>query len=158
PRWRGAAPIQRAIMAGDAETGMMIMKMEEGLDTGPVALTQRLPIGPETTAGDLHDRLAKIGGQLMVEALAKLEHGSLPLTPQPQQGVTYAKKILKEEARIDWTLPALEVDRRIRGLSPMPGAWCEFVADHSKERLKLLRSRLMVSEGGVPGQLLDDEL
>jgi methionyl-tRNA formyltransferase len=157
PRWRGAAPIQRAIMAGDERTGMMIMKMEQGLDTGPVALCQAVPIGPETTAGDLHDRLASIGAELMVEAMARLEQGALTLTPQAEDGVTYAGKIVKEEARIDWSLPAAGIDRRIRGLSPSPGAWCEFDAGNGPERLKLLRSRLAKGQGR-PGAVLDDGL
>src|SRR5690606_32521323 len=122
PRWRGAAPIQRAIMAGDAETGMMVMKMEEGLDTGPVALTARVPIGPQATAGDLHDMLAPLGARLMVDALDRLEKGTLTLAPQAGDGVTYAEKITKQESRIDWSGPAVEIDRRIRGLSPAPGA------------------------------------
>ncbi|MBE0693954.1 MAG: methionyl-tRNA formyltransferase, partial [Aquamicrobium sp.] len=124
PRWRGAAPIQRAIMAGDAETGMMVMKMDEGLDTGPVALTERVAIGPDTTAGELHDALMETGAALMVRALAALEKGELVLSPQPEDGATYARKISKEETRIDWSLPAAEVHNRIRGLSPFPGAWC----------------------------------
>lgn len=157
PRWRGAAPIQRAVMAGDVETGMMIMKMEEGLDTGPVALVRRVPIGPRATAGDLHDELAQIGAVLMVEALERLEAGTLTLTPQAEDGVTYAKKILKSETRIDWSLPAVEVDRAIRGLSPSPGAWCEFDGGNGPERLKLLRSHL-VEGHGRPGAVLDESL
>ena len=157
PRWRGAAPIQRAIMAGDAETGMMVMKMDEGLDTGPVALTQRVAIGPDMTAGELHDTLAAVGAGLMVGALAALEGGTLRLTPQPADGATYAKKLSKEETRIDWRLPAGEVHNRIRGLSPFPGAWCEMPAAGGPERVKLLRS--MRAEGsGAPGAILDERL
>lgn len=147
PRWRGAAPIHRAIMAGDKQTGICIMQMEAGLDTGPVLLRQALPIGAEDTTADLHDRLSTLGGDLILQALATLE--DLPPLAQPAEGVTYAAKIDKAEARIDWTRPAAEVDRQIRGLSPFPGAWCEVAG----ERLKLLRSRL--AEGaGAPGQVL----
>ena len=153
PRWRGAAPIQRAIMAGDAETGMMAMKMDEGLDTGPVALTSCIDIGPDMTAGELHDALMETGAALMARTLAMLEEGALELTPQPEAGATYAKKISKEEARIDWSAPASEVHNRIRGLSPFPGAWCEL----NGERVKLLRSTL--GDGsGRPGEILDDRL
>lgn len=157
PRWRGAAPIQRAIMAGDAATGMMVMKMDEGLDTGPVALAQRVAIGPDMTAGELHDALAASGARLMVEALAGLEAGTLRLTPQDPDGATYARKISKEETRIDWRLPAADVHNRIRGLSPFPGAWCEMPAAGGAERVKLLRSTL-AQGGGVPGAILDDRL
>ncbi len=147
PRWRGAAPIHRAVMAGDAETGVCIMAMEAGLDTGPVLLREATEIGPEDTTGDLHDRLSAMGAQLIVEALARLN--DLTPRPQPAQGVTYAEKIDKAEARIDWTRPAVEVDRAIRGLSPFPGAWCEIGGD----RARLLRSRL--AEGsGAPGEVL----
>ncbi|MFO1176710.1 MAG: methionyl-tRNA formyltransferase [Paracoccaceae bacterium] len=147
PRWRGAAPIHRAIMAGDAETGASIMQMDQGLDTGPVLLHQSLPIGPEDTTADLHDRLAALGAQLILTALDGISF--IPRTPQPAEGVTYAAKIDKAEARIDWTRPAEEVDRLIRGLSPFPGAWCEI----GGERLKLLRSRLAAGSG-EPGQVL----
>ncbi|MBN9070594.1 MAG: methionyl-tRNA formyltransferase [Rhizobiales bacterium] len=157
PRWRGAAPIQRAIMAGDDETGVMIMRMEAGLDTGPVALTRRVSIGPDMTAGELHDRLMEAGAALMVEALARLEAGALPATPQPAEGVTYAAKIDKTETRIDWCRPAEDVHNRIRGLSPFPGAWCEAAIGGKMERLKLLRSTL-ASGSGVPGTLLDGKL
>ncbi len=125
PRWRGAAPINRAIMAGDAETGVMVMQMAEGLDTGPVAMAERIPIEPDATAGDLHDRLARRGADLMVRALGALERGSLTLTPQAEAGVTYARKIDKAETRIAWDRPWQEVHNRIRGLSPAPGAWFE---------------------------------
>ncbi|HEY6632111.1 MAG TPA: methionyl-tRNA formyltransferase [Rhizobiaceae bacterium] len=157
PRWRGAAPIQRAIMAGDRETGMMVMKMEEGLDTGPVALTQRIAIGPNETAGELHDRLMLSGASLMVEALGKLGAGDLVLTPQPSDGVVYARKIDKAETRVDWTLAAADVHNHIRGLSPFPGAWCEIVLGGKAERLKVLRS--VSAEGaGEPGEIIDDRL
>ena len=152
PRWRGAAPIQRAIMAGDAETGVCVMRMEAGLDTGPVALTARTPIAAGDTAATLHDRLAEIGAPLMVEALAMLEAGTLTLTPQPEDGV-YAPKIDKAEAKIDWSRPAAEVDRTIRGLSPFPGAWFEL----GGERVKALLSEC-ADGAGAPGEALDDEL
>jgi methionyl-tRNA formyltransferase len=146
PRWRGAAPIHRAIMAGDAETGVCIMQMAAGLDTGPVVLRESTPIGADETTADLHDRLSAIGSRMIVHALT-----SLPLQPvdQPAEGVTYATKIDKAEARIDWARPAIEVDRQIRGLSPFPGAWC----DAAGERVKLLRSRLVTGHG-APGQVL----
>ena len=157
PRWRGAAPIQRAIMAGDAETGVMVMKMDEGLDTGPIALAERVPIGPDMTAGELHDRLRAIGARPDGRGAGALERGALTLTPQPAEGVTYASKIDKAEARIDWTQPASEVHNHIRGLSPFPGAWCEAKIGGRPERLKLLRSTL--AEGaGAPGEILDDRL
>lgn len=157
PRWRGAAPIQRAIMDGDAETGMMVMKMDEGLDTGPVALTRRVAIDPDMTAGELHDALMDAGAALMVEALAALEKGALALTPQPEAGATYARKIAKEETRIDWSLPAAVVHDRIRGLSPFPGAWCEMQAGGKAERVKLLRST-RADGTGRPGEILDEAL
>ncbi len=147
PRWRGAAPIHRAIMAGDAETGICIMRMEAGLDTGPVLLRQALAIGPEETTGDLHDRLSAFGARMILDTLARLDN----LTPvvQPLDGVTYAAKIDKAEARVDWTRPAVEVDRLIRGLSPHPGAWCIVGA----ERVRLLRSRVVPGRG-APGDVL----
>jgi len=157
PRWRGAAPIQRAIMAGDSETGTMIMKMDAGLDTGPVALTERIAIGPDETAGALHDRLMQVGATLMVEALAKLEAGSLTLTPQPAEGVIYARKIDKAETRMDWRLPATELHNRVRGLSPFPGAWCEMKLGGKVERLKVLRTS-PASGDGAPGEVLDERL
>lgn len=157
PRWRGAAPIQRAIMAGDHETGMMVMKMDEGLDTGPVALTARVKIGPNETAGELHDRLMQVGASLMVEALEQLEAGTLDLTPQPTEGAIYAKKIDKLETRVEWRLAASDVHNHIRGLSPFPGAWCEIMLGGKPERLKLLRSTL--AEGaGAPGEVIDEQL
>ncbi|WP_420963686.1 methionyl-tRNA formyltransferase [Brucella sp. IR073] len=165
PRWRGAAPIQRAIMAGDRETGMMIMKMDEGLDTGPVAMVEKVAITPDMTAGELHDRLSMIGADLMVRAMAALERDSLTLTPQAETGVTYAAKIDKAETRIDWTGNAQDIHNRIRGLSPFPGAWCEMEigvpasggAD-KLERVKLLKSTLAESSGGCPGTILGDGL
>jgi methionyl-tRNA formyltransferase len=157
PRWRGAAPIQRAVMAGDTETGMMVMKMDAGLDTGPIALTRRIAIPPDMTAGELHDRLSAICAPMMVEALACLEHGELPLAPQPGDGLVYAAKIDKSEARIDWMRSARDVHNTIRGLSPVPGAWCEAPIAPRQERLKLLGSSV---EGGTgaPGTVLDDAL
>lgn len=151
PRWRGAAPIQRAIMAGDEKTGVCIMRMEAGLDTGPVLLCEATPIRPEDTAATLHDRLSAMGAALIVDALARLD--SLTPRPQPEDGVTYAEKIDKAEARIDWTAPAAEVDGKIRGLSPFPGAWTEVEG----QRIKLLASRLAEGEG-APGEVLDDAL
>lgn len=146
PRWRGAAPIHRAVMAGDAETGVCIMRMEAGLDTGPVLLCERTPIGAGETTGDLHDRLAVMGARLIVRALASVGTDAIP---QPDAGVTYASKIDKAEARVDWTRPAPEVDCHIRGLSPFPGAWAEIAG----ERVKLLRSRLSAGQG-LPGEVL----
>jgi len=142
PRWRGAAPIQRAIMAGDAETAVNVMRMEEGLDTGPVCLAESVTIGPDMTAGELHDRLAEAGAGLMVRAMAALERGSLNCTPQPADGITYAAKIDKAEARIDFDRPAREVHNKIRGLSPFPGAWFEIENGDKRERVKALKSRL----------------
>src|SRR5438132_7191053 len=143
PRWRGAAPINRAIMAGDRETGVMVMRMEEGLDTGPVAMAERVPIPPDTTAGQMHDALARLGADLMVNALSALERSSLMLTPQPADGVTYAAKLTNAETRIDWSRPAQAVHDHIRGLSPFPGAWCELVIDGKPTRLKVLRTTLV---------------
>lgn len=148
PRWRGAAPIHRAIMAGDAETGVCIMQMEVGLDTGPVLLEARVEIGSEETTGQLHDRLSVLGAAKIVEALARLDE--LAPVPQPNTGVTYAEKIDKAEARVDWSRPAVEVDQLIRGLSPFPGAWCEVAG----ERVKLLGSRLAEGEGAA-GEVID---
>lgn len=157
PRWRGAAPIQRAIMSGDAETGMMVMRMEEGLDTGPVALVEKVAIAPDMTAGELQDRLMAVGASLMVEALAQLGINCLTFTQQAEAGVTYARKIDKSETRVDWTRPSGEVHNHIRGLSPFPGAWCEVDIGGRMERLKLLRSTL--SDGvGESGGILDDRL
>lgn len=157
PRWRGAAPIQRAIMAGDTDTGVAIMQMEAGLDTGPVLLMERTPIGATETAGELHDRLSLIGSGLMVRALAALERDSLGATPQPDDGVTYASKIDKAEARIDWSRPAVELDCHIRGLAPFPGAWCEMEKDGKAQRVKILRAK-PVAGSGTSGRALDDDL
>jgi methionyl-tRNA formyltransferase len=154
PRWRGAAPIQRAIMAGDRETGVMVMQIAEGLDTGPIAMTERVPVGSDATAGDVHDTLARLGAGSMVVALGALERGSLQLTPQPQDGVTYARKIEKNETRIDWTRPAQQIHDHCRGLSPFPGAWFE-VSDAG--RVKALRTTIGAGSG-KPGQVLDDKL
>jgi methionyl-tRNA formyltransferase len=157
PRWRGAAPINRAVMAGDAESGVTVMRMDEGLDTGGMAITERVPIGPDMTAGDLHDRLAAIGADLMHRALGALERSSLQITPQPDAGVTYAEKIDKSETRIDWSKPAAQVHNHIRGLSPFPGAWFEMAGDKGPVRVKVLRST--PAEGrGAPGTVLDDAL
>lgn len=155
PRWRGAAPIQRAIMAGDAETAAMVMRMEIGLDTGPICLAERVTIGPETTGGELHDALMRTGASLMVRALAALERGTLAETPQPLEGVTYAAKILKSETHIDFGRPAVEVHNHIRGLSPFPGAWFEAGPDGKRERIKVLRSALATATG-PHGCMLDD--
>ena len=153
PRWRGAAPIHRAVMAGDAITGVQVMKMDVGLDTGPVMLTATTPISEDDTTGDVHDRLSQLGAALMVEGLALLESGKAVLTTQTEEGVTYAAKVSASEARIDWSLPAHEVAARIRGMSPFPGAWFE----HEGQRIKVFNAR--ASEGsGQPGDVLDDEL
>jgi len=153
PRWRGAAPINRAIMAGDAASGVTIMQMDEGLDTGALAMAERVPIQPDMTAGDLHDALARLGADLMLRAIAAAERGSLALTLQPETGVTYATKISKDETRIDWTKPWKQVHDHIRGLSPFPGAWFEFGGG----RVKALRSTK--GEGKVaPGTVLDGSL
>ena len=157
PRWRGAAPIQRAIMAGDASTGVMVMRMEAGLDTGPVAMAERVPIGPDMTAAELHDVLSTTCADLMVRAIGALERGLLETTPQAEDGITYAEKIDKAEARIDWSKPAREVHNHIRGLSPFPGAWTEIELGGKPVRVKVLRS--MLAEGsGAPGTVLDDGL
>jgi methionyl-tRNA formyltransferase len=149
PRWRGAAPIQRAIMAGDKETGVMVMQMDVGLDTGPVLLAEHVPIAQTSTAGSLHDELSKIGASLMVRALAALERGSLQARPQPEEGVTYAKKIEKDEARIDWMRSARDLDCHIRGLTPFPGAFFEA----GSTRIKILRAA-PVDGNGAPGEVL----
>lgn len=159
PRWRGAAPIQRAIMAGDAETGMMVMKMDKGLDTGPVAMTSRIAITDTMTAGGLHDKLMQAGGKLMVEAMDKLEAGDLPLTPQADDGVVYAAKIDKAETRIDFSRPAGDVHNHIRGLSPFPGAWFELPIAGKPERVKVMASALAAETTVKPaGTAVDDHL
>ena len=156
PRWRGAAPIQRAIMAGDRETGVAVMRMEAGLDTGPVCMIEKVAIGDDMTASDLHDVLARLGADLMVRALGAIERGTLDAVPQSDEGVTYAEKISKAEARIDWSRPASVVHDQIRGLSPFPGAWCEIDTGGKTERMKVLRGRR--EEGaGAPGTVLDGE-
>lgn len=157
PRWRGAAPIQRAIMAGDTQTAMMIMKMDEGLDTGPVAMSETIDIPATMTSGELHDRLSEAGSGLMVRAMAALEAGKLMLTPQPVEGITYAKKIDKAETRIDWERPAVDVHNSIRGLSPFPGAWCEMDLGGNVERVKVLASEPANGEG-APGTVLNERL
>jgi methionyl-tRNA formyltransferase len=157
PRWRGAAPINRAIMAGDAETGVMVMKMEAGLDTGPIAMAEKIPLAPDVTAGELHDRLALIGADLMGRALGVLERGALSVQSQPEAGVTYAAKIDRAETRIDWQRPWRAVHDHIRGLSPFPGAWCEFTLDGRPVRVKVLRTT-QAPGSGEPGTLLDDRL
>ena len=157
PRWRGAAPINRAIMAGDAETGVMVMKMDVGLDTGDVAMAERLAITDAMTASDLHDALSPLGGDLMVRAMGALECGMLQLTPQSGDGVTYAAKIDKAEARIDWNKPVHNVLRHIHGLSPFPGAWCEMPLEGAAQRVKILRCEI-VGGSGEPGVVLDDRL
>ena len=157
PRWRGAAPIQRAIMAGDSETGACIMQMDAGLDTGPVLARESCPIGPDDTAGSLHDKLAEIGAALMCKTLiAGAEHRIEPV-PQPDSGITYADKIGKEEARLDWTRRAAALDCQIRGLTPFPGAWCEIPRDGKPVRVKILAARACAGTG-APGTALDDRL
>jgi methionyl-tRNA formyltransferase len=156
PRWRGAAPISRAIMADDAESGVMVMRMAEGLDTGPVAMAERLPIASDMTAGELHDALAPLGADLMVRALGALERGTLQLTPQSEEGVTYAAKIDKSETRIDWTKSWKAVHDHCRGLSPFPGAWFE-LPGAQPARIKVLRTARGESSG-APGTVLDDNL
>jgi methionyl-tRNA formyltransferase len=157
PRWRGAAPINRAIMAGDTESGVMVMKMDVGLDTGDVAMAERVAISDTMTAADLHDALAPLGADLMVRAIGALERGKLQLTKQGDVGVTYATKIDKAEARIDWTKPARAVLRHIHGLSPFPGAWCEMPMEGEVLRVKILRCELAGGKG-TPGELLDEQL
>src|SRR5450631_634854 len=157
PRWRGAAPINRAIMAEDAETGVMVMKMDAGLDTGDVAMAERMAITDAMTSADLHDALARLGADLIVRAIGALERGKLQLTKQSEDGVTYAAKIEKAEARIDWNRPARAVLRHIHGLSPFPGAWCEMAGEGEPARLKILRGEL-ADGSGAAGELLDDRL
>jgi methionyl-tRNA formyltransferase len=156
PEWRGAAPINRAIMAGDSETGVSIMRMDEGLDTGPVCLVERTAIDPDETAGELHDRLAALGARLMIEALDALEQGKLNCQKQPEQG-SYAEKITPAEARLNFRAPAHQLHDRIRGLSPYPAAWCEIELSGNLERIKVLRATL-VDQDGAPGMVLDDHL
>ncbi len=157
PRWRGAAPIQRAVMAGDSETGIMVMRMEEGLDTGPIGLAAKIAIDPEMTAGELHDRLSLLGAELIVPALDKLADGTLTFTPQAEDGVIYAQKIDKAEARIDWMKHARELHNLVRGLSPFPGAFFEANFGKGLERIKILRA-LLIDANGTPGTVIDDAL
>jgi methionyl-tRNA formyltransferase len=157
PRWRGAAPIHRAVMAGDAETGVMVMRMEEGLDTGPVAMAERLAIGADMTTGEVHDRLMHLGADLMARALAALSRGGLGFTLQSTEGVTYAHKIDKAEARMDWARPAGELHNLVRGLTPFPGAFFEADWGQGHTRVKVLRARL-ADGAGAPGTVLDDQL
>ncbi len=157
PRWRGAAPIQRAIMAGDKVTGVQVMRMSEGLDEGPILFSETVRIDGLETAGTLHDRLAPIGADLMVRAMAALERGPVAEAPQAEDGETYAKKIRPKEAKIAWSRSAAEVDRKIRGLSPFPGAWCRADGERGPVRVKALLSRVEDGEG-EPGQVLDDGL
>ena len=157
PRWRGAAPINRAVMAGDPESGVSIMRVTEGLDAGPVCLAERVQIGPDMTAGELHDALAPLGAALMVKALAELEEGTLDCVAQHDEAATYAPKLDNKETRINWRLPARDVHDRIRGLSPYPGAWFEIEQGGKRERVKALGSERAEGEG-APGTLLDDRL
>jgi len=155
PRWRGAAPIQHAILAGDAETGVTIMQMDEGLDTGAMALTGAVPIGSKTTASDLHDRLAEQGARLIVEAMDRLGKGTLATAPQPETGATYAPKLTREHGRLDWHRPAADLERRVRALTPWPGAWFEAQG----ERIKVLTAEVVEGvESAAPGTLLDGRL
>ncbi|MEO0818959.1 MAG: methionyl-tRNA formyltransferase [Pseudomonadota bacterium] len=156
PRWRGAAPIQRAIMAGDAASGVCIMQMEAGLDTGPVLARETVPIGPEETAGSLHDRLSALSARLMVETLRALAEGRLSAEPQPEAGITYAAKIDKAEARVDWSRPAEAVSAQIRGLAPFPGAWCEI--DGARVKLLMAHAERWEGPAAAPGTALDDAL
>ncbi len=157
PRWRGAAPIQRAILAGDAVSGVTIMQMDAGLDTGPMLLEKSLPITSQTTGGLLHDELSALGSSLIVEALAQLAAGSLRATPQPTEGVTYAAKFGKDDARIDWQRPADEIDRLIRAFDPVPGAWTTLP---NGERIKLIQAapeKLMQASDAAPGTVLQHD-
>jgi methionyl-tRNA formyltransferase len=153
PRWRGAAPIQRAILAGDRESGITIMQMDQGLDTGPMLLCRTVAIGPRETGAGLHDRLASLGAELIVAALKGLADGRLPPIPQPAEGATYAAKLTREEERLDWQEPATLLDRRVRALAPRPGAWCEIAGD----RVKVLEAEA-VEGRGPPGHVIDDWL
>ncbi|MBL8771404.1 MAG: methionyl-tRNA formyltransferase [Phenylobacterium sp.] len=157
PRWRGAAPIQRAIMAGDAVTGVQVMRMTEGLDEGPVLATATVRIGPLDTAATLHDRLAAAGAELIARTLPQIEAGTAVETPQAEDGVTYAKKISAKFARLDWTKPGRVLDGKIRGMSPFPGAWFELPTEKGPVRVKALLSRFE-DEPGEPGVTLDDAL
>lgn len=154
PRWRGAAPIQRAIMAGDAETGVTIMQIDKGLDTGPILMAERVPIGPETTGGTLHDTLAALSARMVLAAIEALAVGTLAPTPQPEDGATYAAKIEKNEGAIDWRAPAARIERTVRALAPMPGAWF----NHGGQRIKVLAATATPAVEAAPGTVLDDAL
>ena len=154
PRWRGAAPIQRALLAGDSETGVTIMQMDAGLDTGPMLLKEAVPIGPKATAQELHDRLAALGASLVVRALAGLAAGTLAAVQQPAEGVTYAKKLAREEGRLDWRKTAAELERAVRALNPAPGVWLQ----HGGERIKVLAAEIVAAASGAPGTVLDAAL
>jgi len=153
PRWRGAAPIQRAILAGDTETGVTIMQVDDGLDTGPTVLAGRVPITPDTTAADLHDSLAALGAKMMVEALAGIADGTLVPVPQTEEGATYASKLQRDEGRLDWSRPAEELHRAVRALNPWPGVWFE----HDGQRIKVLAAEID-GQSGEPGTVLDDRM
>ena len=155
PRWRGAAPIQRAIMSGDAETGVCAMRMDEGLDTGPVLACERVAIGPLTTAGELHDRLAALGAPLIVRAVEGLAEGILEAVEQPAAGVTRAAKITPADARLDWRRPAVELERLVRAMAPAPGAWFEHGGDRIKVAMATVEERALAAE---PGTVVDGEL
>ena len=157
PRWRGAAPIQRAIMAGDKSTAVQVMQMDEGLDTGAVGLSTEIAINTQMNAGELHDKMMELGADLMAKALEKIEQGELRFTPQPQEGATYARKIDKAEAHINWNLPAEQVHNLVRGLSPFPGAWCQMALNGAPVRVKLLCSTIVKGQG-TPGEILDGNL
>lgn len=158
PRWRGAAPIQRAIMAGDDKTGVQVMRMEEGLDTGPVLASAETPITQEDNARSLHDRLAAIGARLLAETSLRLAEADAAAIPQSAEGVTYAAKLTPEDARLDWTKPARVLERQVRGLSPAPGAWCLAPGENGPVRLKVLEARLAQGQNAAPGETLDDAL
>lgn len=159
PRWRGAAPLHRTIMAGDRETAACVMAMDAGLDTGPICLREIVPVSPDMTTGELHDLMARLGGDLLVRALAALARGTLDCTPQSECGVTYAAKIDKAEARIDWSKPADQIHNLVRGLAPFPGAWFELTLGGKTERVKVLRSALVAGEDHAqPGAVIDDAL
>lgn len=159
PRWRGAAPIQHALLAGDDESGVTIMQMEEGLDTGPILLQRSIPITPTMTAAELHDRLAELGARLLIDALSGLAAKRLVARPQPDRGATYAPKLTREEGRLDWRRPAVELERQVRALSPWPGAFAEVPHARGRERLKVLTAQAGIGNGRcVPGTLIDDFL
>ena len=158
PRWRGAAPIHRALLAGDSVTGVTIMQMDEGLDTGPMLLQEAVPIGPTTTAAELHDRLAALGARMMVRALDGLDNGALVPRIQPSEGATYAAKLTRSEGRLDWRRSAAELERQVRALNPWPGAYIEIPLEKGEERIKVLAAKLAAAAGGAPGEVLDEAL